>query len=654
MAWSAFAGLVHAYMVRADEEALAHGERLLRLYPDEAKDKEYRQTAQIVEELKRRQKKGTFGKAPPEKWPDGFDRWDAQKKTAYLIDALEEVDARQWGQPGGVDLVSDRRVAELIRLGNQAVPSLIDALENDERLTRSVHFWRDFARFRTVLGVREAVLTALMSILRVQAFKPVATGDNFTARGDDAAKKMAQRLRTYWKEYGQLPFDERMMKVLVDPKADFEARREAARNLATLNDDGHLQTTMNSTGISAEALRKPNPAVAKFSKPTVAEAILSAMMADLQAHDAKTPSKYPDLDDYRRHRLEGTYLSALVALGDQRIAPELAKRAAEAKAALPRCQWAEIAHSLGDPKPFRSFAEDFRAGKIEVPSRQDHVSELENILAALIRVGTPEAKRALDALADPKHPQYQAVAQQVRTQRTSGGLHQGPWFAHPFCLSILRTALDDTSPTGAKYTIEKGTLYQRNPNGGGLGVPVPEFLADPTSRREEAEERTCDAAAEKLGELVVGLPHYHPLFQDADQRLTAFKTAFDRFAGKYRRADQDERVSLGLSVWTPAYLPDLRPLDHVATAEDVKAGKAVFHLDGKGKLTDLKLPAVGLLIPDDKKKRWSTVLIVQAEVSADGQVTYGVIMKEDVRAVPGRELTNIKTLPLPKVSRRRP
>ena len=86
----------------------------------------------------------------------------------------------------------------------------------------------------------------------------------------------------------------------------------------------------------------------------------------------------------------------------------------------------------------------------------------------------------------------------------------------------------------------------------------------------------------------------------------------------------------------------------------MKAGKAVFHLDGKGKLTDLKLPAVGLLIPDDKKKRWSTVLIVQAEVSADGQVTYGVIMKEDVRAVPGRELTNIKTLPLPKVSRRRP
>ena len=181
----------------------------------------------------------------------GFDRWDAQKKTAYLIDALEEVDARQWGQPGGVDLVSDRRVAESIRLGNQAVPSLIDALENDERLTRSVHFWRDFARFRTVLGVREAVLTALMSILRpgVQA-------------GGDRRQLHRSRRRRSQKD-GPTPahllegirtaaVDERMMKVLVDPKADFEARREAARNLATLNDDGHLQTTMNSTGISAK------------------------------------------------------------------------------------------------------------------------------------------------------------------------------------------------------------------------------------------------------------------------------------------------------------------------------------------------------------------------------------------------------------------
>jgi hypothetical protein len=40
-------------------------------------------------------------------------------------------------------LASHCRVEELIRLGDAAVPALLEALENDERLTRSVHFWRD-------------------------------------------------------------------------------------------------------------------------------------------------------------------------------------------------------------------------------------------------------------------------------------------------------------------------------------------------------------------------------------------------------------------------------------------------------------------------------------------------------------------------------
>jgi len=131
-------------MVRADEEALAYGERLLSLYPEQLKD-EFRNATQIVSELKRRQQKGTFGKSPSEDLPEGYVAWDLKRKTAYLIDALDEVDARQFGQPGGVDLASDRRVQELIRLGDVAVPDLIDAVEKDERLTRSVHFWRDFA-----------------------------------------------------------------------------------------------------------------------------------------------------------------------------------------------------------------------------------------------------------------------------------------------------------------------------------------------------------------------------------------------------------------------------------------------------------------------------------------------------------------------------
>jgi hypothetical protein len=195
LAWSAFAGLVHAYMVRADDEALTHRERLLRLYEAESA-KAFPQAKVVVDDLRRRKEKGTFGKEPAG-LPDGFDGWETNKKVAHLIDALDEVDARQWGQPGGVDLASDARVAALIKIGDPAVPALIDAVEKDGRLTRSVHFWRDFARSRTVLGVREAALVAVMSILRTQVFEPASTGDNFTARDDNAAKQTADRLRAH-------------------------------------------------------------------------------------------------------------------------------------------------------------------------------------------------------------------------------------------------------------------------------------------------------------------------------------------------------------------------------------------------------------------------------------------------------------------------
>jgi hypothetical protein len=640
LAWSAFAGMVHAYMVRADEEALAHGERLLRLYADEAKDREYRQAAQVVEELKRRQKKGTFGKAPPEKWPDGFDKWDANKKAAYLIDALEEVDARQWGQPGGVDLASDRRVEELIRLGDPAVPDLIDALEKDERLTRSVHFWRDFARSRTVLAVREAVLTALMSILRVRVFEPASTGDNFTARGEEGAREMAKKLRVYWKEYGGLPFDERMMKVLTDPKANFPAKREAAENLATLTQDRRFRTTVHPTIIGDDPPRKPNPAVAKFSKPTAAEAILAALDADLKEYDAK---KREEGDDYQRRGIEGTYLSALVELGDTRIAPELAKRAAAAAAVRARRQWAQAAHYLGEFKPFQAFAEDFRAGKVELPAGGEGERELRGIVGALINIGTPAAEQALDALADPKHPQHKAVARQVLSQRVRGGFpDEGPWFAHPFCLRILRTALDDTTATGATYVVEKDRLTRKEKGGYSSGG-LPEFLADPALRRDEAVERTCDATAMKVSELVVGLPPYHPLFKDTDKRLTALKAALDRYAGNYRHLSWRERDLLGVSPWSPAYVPALRPLGRAATVEDVKAGKAIFHFAGQGKLADLELPAVAVRKRDEKKDRPARLLIVQAEVGPDGTVLCGVIAREDIGAVSVQELANIKS-----------
>lgn len=637
LAWSAFAGLVHAYMVRADEEALAHGEHFLKHYVKEDADKYYAQAGKIVEELKRRQKKGTFGKLPAKELPADFAKWDADKKTAFLIDALEEVDARQRGQPGGVDLGSDSRVQGLILVGDPAVPALIDALEKDERLTRSVHFWRDFARSRTVLSVREAVLTALMSILRVSVFEVASTGDNFTARGDDAAIQTAKKLRAYWAEYGKMPFDERMMKILTDPKTKFAARREAADNLANLNNPRPYRTMFGPTLIGFDPPPKLNPVIAKFSKPTVAEAILAAMDADLKSHDAAAAK---DPHNYQRRQIEGTYLGALGSLDDKRIGPELAQRAAQSTTLRSRRQWAYLAHFLEQPKPFTSLADDLRQGKIKLPEGEEFDQELRGLVGAMIDVRSKEANSALDALANLKHPLHEAIARKVLTSRTDG-FDREPWHAHPFCLSILRGATIDKMPTGGTYTITKNQLSFREANGGWSGG-IPEFLADETKRNTEATERACDRAAEKLSKLVAGLPPYHPLFKDANERLEAMQKSLDRFAGKYRLANWREREVLGGSSWSPLFVPDIRPLDRAATAKDVQSGQAVFHLDGKGKPSDLKLPAVAVRSGDAKKENPPRVLIVQAELGPDG-ILCGVLTRTEIRSMLAAELTSIKS-----------
>lgn len=502
LAWTAFAGMVHAYMVRADDEALDHGERLMRLFEAETKDQ--KQAGAIIRDLKRRKELGIFGKGQAKTLPEDFAKWETKKQIAHLIEVLQDVDARQQGQPGGVHLAGDFRVAALIKIGEPAVPALIDALENDARLTRSVHFWRDFSQSRTVLSVRETALTALMSILRVRVFETRSTGDNFTSRGEEGAKEAAKKLREYWKEFGPLTFDERMMKVLTDGKSSFEATREAADNLANLGAERTFGTTVW-TDTASPRPKGPNPAVKKFSGPTAAEAILAAMDRDLSNHDGKARDF---LHDFQRRRLEDQYLFPLIALGDTRIAGELAKRAGAEEAIRMRRKWAYGSFHLGNSEPIKKYADDFAAGKIKLPANdrpqtndfdQPGYVELRGIVTYLGGVKLPEADRALFALADRKHPDHGQAAKAV----LAGGsrFEQSGWASHPYCLTILRAALDD--------------------------------------------DKTRENAVKRLESLVSGLPRGD---------VKEIKEYLDRHRGKFRLATDAERKVVGGSPWEPRFV----------------------------------------------------------------------------------------------------
>lgn len=656
LAWTAFAGMVHAYTVRADDEALAHGERLVRLYPEAVK-KEHGQADAILGDLKRRKAKGTFGKTPPERWPEGFSTWDPKKKMAWLIESLDEVDGRRWAQPRGMRMNADSHVAALIDIGDPAVPALIDTVEKDERLTRSVHFREDIDPRRTVLGVREVALTAVEVILKVRVFNRVSTSDTFTARGPEEAAKTARRLREYWKSYGGLPIDERMMKTLTDPKADFTALREAAGNLGSLGEEHFLRTTFFSMYFRTD-VKRSKPAVARFTGPTAAEAILAAMDRDLAHHDADKHGPHYE-EDCRR--IVDSYLGPLVSLDDQRIARELADRFKAATKVRMRRNYAAVCHDLGDPGPMKILAREVEQGLLRLPDNNEpylHEDdqpgnvEIADIVASLTRARMAQCDCALDAMTASNHPYHALVVRRMLKALQVSPDDERVWFAHPFCLTILRGPLDDTTSTGVTWTIEENMLASRSDHGSCI-QSIPEYLKAPVARRQQAAERQCDRVALYLGERMLGLSAYNPLQKDAEVRLAAMRRLLDRYQGRFRLLTDAETKSLDLSPRQPMFVPDIRPLDHTATAEDVAKGLAVFHLDGKGKPADAKLPATATLRQEKPGRHPVRVLVVQAEVSQDGKTTYGILGADGIRPAAAEELQAVTPIEETRVQERK-
>jgi len=305
-----------------------------------------------------------------------------------------------------------------------------------------------------------------------------------------------------------------------------------------------------------------------------------------------------------------------------------------------RRRYAWTAQAPGEPIPMKTLAEEFAAGTN--PAAGAGINELYEVVGDLVRLQTPEADRALAALAIPSHPHYQ-VALKYTLGIQIDRFDDREWLSHPFCTALLRSALDDAEPTGARYLVKNNQLEHEKPKRGSSYRSIPDFLADKQLRRDEAPERRCDAAALQLHELVFGSPFYHPLLIDADRRLTDLKTMLNRYGGKLRRFTHAESNALHISVWQRHFLPDFTPLGRPATAADVEQGGAVFHLDGRGKLADLGLPAVGILKRDAGQERPPRVLIVQAERDAAGRLVFGIVARHEIRSATEDELAEVKT-----------
>jgi hypothetical protein len=662
LAVEAFEASVAAYLVHADAEALLNGERVMQICGQRIPE-EVRQTPLLVAALRNRQIDGRFGKLPLDEPPEAFQRWDMQTKVKYLIESLDEVDSREWNFLRG-----DWRIGDLIGIGDAAVPALIEALENDGRLTHSLRLYDlpppkhglmgsqafDYdsvpLNCQTISSVREVVLPILRRILRSTKFRQPRGTEGLHHRDDDWARQSAPEFRKYWSDYGKLPFAERMMRIITEPRSDSEERREAVDNISNLEGGkfGLVPRLDESVTLNCP-LRRPDAKLIRFTQPTVAEAVLNGL--DRELHDFP-PADSAGLDS-SFSGIEDRYLTALVRINDGNIAPVLATRAASRPTVRSRCAWAYTAVRLGNADAIKSLALDLANAKIKFPQRPENASILHEVICRLLAVRVPESKNALDSLLISKHPQHRLAF----TALVEAPLKEPRWvhslWSDAYALKLLREFLNETELTERFYvaredgmvTVEKGKARVED---------LPDFLSDKSSTRDKAGERICDIAAKLFRDHALGVPPYHCLAKDAEARLASIKAYYDRFGGQFRLLNDDEIIAMKLLAEAETrflhfsthflYVPDIRPLGRPATADDVKSGKALFHLAGKGRVAPIALPAVGFWKRNGAADTSKPVLIAQAEIAADGKTVFGVIERDCVHSVGGDELTEVKPI----------
>jgi hypothetical protein len=505
-----------------------------------------------------------------------------------------------------------------------------------------------------MVSVREAALDAVQSITGMPFFESSGGDDCLTLQSEAKARQMARRLQDYWRRYGKLPFDERMMRILTESACDFPSKRQAATNLAH---SGESRTVMYQQIVFESSQggthRPPAAAVRKFKNPTIASAILAALDDDLKHFDAQPRA---DFSDFQRRAIEDGYVQALIDLGDKAIAPELARRSTSTWQLRQRQVFASAAEQLGAPGAMIGFARQIEHGGFQLPANDQTDTDEENqpgnvalreIIEELVRTKRPEADRALFAIADPQHPYFELTRSRLR-QAESGQSEGRSWFSHPYCLKFLRRELDNRDPTWGYY-LRKGTTSTFSAqDGSNFEGDVPPPFNDPKFLKDIAFERCCDRAAMRLTRLVYGMPTYHPLLKDADAQLKVIRRVLDSFSGRFRLVTPLEAEFLEVASNDRQFLPDLPPLTRPATKDDVKTGRAVFELDGKGKLAPLQLPAVAswkqphaAASSGPAPKR---LMIVQAEIDAAGKTIYGVIGDGAARTVRPDELTDVKPI----------
>ncbi len=443
-------------------------------------------------------------------------------RVAKLIRDLDQVAARQWGQPGGVVLGESPIIKGLIAEGDAAVEPLIRAFRFDDRLTRSVGFHRDFFRNRHILRVDQAVHTALTGILKTTNFAP--PDPNQPGRGPISREELANQIQAYWEKNRAIPVVERWYQTLADDEAGDAAWLEAAgnilqpENIRTVPGGGPFVVTETTPAKPGERPRLRGESLRADHEPTVA-----ALMARRVESMLKTPEgqRFELLDPCRMGAMLAAWdpvagaptLRELTRICRERYArPDNGHDWTHQNLAVSIARFTLALATAGDAKAIREYAEWVRTTSPDWLDR--------NALAVLEpfyrRPDDPTlAATAAWLFGDKRSPWVPLIGRKgVRLTYHVAELIASPMVEVPAFRKMLLAALDDRSPAGTAKIGDNESVSVEIEGGFSIGRTAPKDDRDPPAQGTEVSIRMCDFYAWQLATLQ-GAPTFNPCWPES-------------------------------------------------------------------------------------------------------------------------------------------
>jgi hypothetical protein len=547
-----------------------------------------RQLPELLADQERRAKEPARGPIPER-------GADPAARVAALIRELDQIGVRQMVHFGNSPN-SSPLVQALVAEGDAAVEPLIAAIETDTRMTRTVTRGRGMSIDRRVSPVLEPELAALTAILKTAQFWPEQAYQ--VGNGTLSRKDLARSMRDFWRKNRGVSLTERWYRMLRDDSGGYDRWLEGAANIAQPTEQLGVAVQRVHTGapeLNAAPMRGEE--LRSRRDPSVSELLVRRTLEFARAPHERTT---PDM-----HLLKACQLAFALDRWDRMAAlpviRELMTRARE------------------------SVDRDRSEGYSQFDSLVEHIAQFTLIrarqgdLAALaeyadeIRKSDPEKDqpRSLDAFKPiwiyPDDPAIREAARWLFNDRASPwaaylrkpGNNRMPYFnTNIYASPLLRSAgFRDAVLAAMAIKSELGTVRHRDQTGveyevrHGAGGRFGTEAAEEIKQGMERSFRVGDYIAWQIAE-IEGSPRCEIYWTEemrdgAVAACVAFLNRFaDRFTAEAPPGETDPRfqkrmVHLAFPI-----------LDHPATKEDVRTGRAIFSLEGEGEIRRVELPSV--------------------------------------------------------------